>query len=336
MPLITKRREVLAVYAEAGRNQWVLPCFCTENLTTTEAILSATKSHGDTIGIANLPVIIAMTVQYSHRTQAAHYTHTRDWATGLRLFLADLAVLTAPGSPFADLRVMVHLDHVQFDDDRELLGWDLSPFSSIMFDASKVPFDENIARTKAFVREQGDNIVIEGACDEIVDATGALRSELTTPDHAARYKEETGVDLIVANLGTEHRALAKDLCYHGDAARKIKARVGPHLVLHGASSVPGDQIARLYTDGVCKVNLWTALERDSSPLLLADLVRHPARVTGSRTAQSLQQAGLLGPKVDVNEQASIEYFTTVHRQDIIFNAMKDNVSSYLAIWYQTR
>ncbi|MDW7659409.1 MAG: class II fructose-bisphosphate aldolase [Bacillota bacterium] len=335
MPLITKRQEVLAVYAEAGRNQWVLPCFCTENLTTTEAILSATKCHGEAIGIANLPVIIAMTVQYSHRTQAAHYTHTRHWATGLRLFLADLAVLTAPGSAFADLRVMVHLDHVQFDDDRELLGWDLSPFSSIMFDASKVPFDENIARTKAFVREQGNNIVIEGACDEIVDATGTLRSELTTPDHAARYKEETGVDLIVANLGTEHRALAKDLCYHGDSARKIKDRVGPHLVLHGASSVPGDQIASLYADGVCKVNLWTALERDSSPLLLDDLVRHPARVAGSRMAKSLQQSGLLGPKAAVDEQASIDYFTTVYRQDIIFNAMKNNVSSYLAIWYKT-
>lgn len=334
MPLITQRKDVLSIYTEAGRNRWVLPCFCTENLTTTEAILSAVSAYGAATGLDDLPIIIAMTVRYDHRTQAAYYTHTRQWATGLKLFLADLDVLTAPGAPFANLRVMIHLDHIQFDDDHELLGWDLSPFSSIMFDASKVPFDENIARTKAFVQEQGNNIVIEGACDEIVDATGAQRSELTTPEHAVRFQEETSVDLIVANLGTEHRALAKDLCYHQEAACRISERVGPRIVLHGASSVPGDQIARLYEDGVCKVNLWTALERDSTPLLLADLVQHAAQTAGSRVARSLQQAGLLGPKAGVNEPASIDYFTTVHRQDIVFQAMQAIVTDYLRLWYR--
>ena len=60
---------------------------------------------------------------------------------------------------------------------------------------------------------------------------------LTDPDAAERYYRATGVDLIVANLGTEHRADAATLRYHGELARKITRRIGPRLCLHGTSSV---------------------------------------------------------------------------------------------------
>ena len=334
MAIITDRQDVLAIYDEALQKGWVLPCFCTENLTTTEAILAAVKDYGDEQSIDDLPIIIAITTQYSHRTQAAFYTQTRQWDIGLKLFMADLQVLAGPGSPFSSLRVMIHLDHVQFDDDRDLLTWDMGQFSSIMFDASKVSFLENIRLTRQFVREQGLNIVVEGACDEIVDATGAEKSDLTTADHAEQFLRETGVDLIVANLGTEHRASAKDLSYHGDHARQIKAKIGARIVLHGASSVPGDQIARLIDDGVCKVNLWTALERDSSPALLKDMVEHASQVAGSAAAEKLKQAGLLGPAGQTGEKASLDYFTTAYRQTLVFNEMKKIIRYYLQLWYR--
>ena len=334
MAIITNKQEVLAIYAEAKNNQWVLPCFCTENLTTTEAILAATREYGESIGINNLPIIIAITAQYDHRTQAAYYTQTRQWDIGLKLFLADLKVLTDPGSPYSDLRVMIHLDHIQFDDDRDLLQWDMAPFASIMFDASQAPFAENIALTRDFVRKQGNNIVIEGACDEIVDATGTVKSEMTTAENAEYYCQMTGVDLIVANLGTEHRASASDLQYRGDIARKIKARIGTRIVLHGASSVPGDQIAHLIDDGVCKVNLWTALERDSSPVLLSDMVKHAAKIAGSALVEQLKQTGYLGSSCSSEEKLSIDYFTTTYRQAVVFAEMKRIITSYLQLWYR--
>ena len=334
MGIITKRDEVLAIYREAEKNKWVLPCFCTENLTTTEAILEAVREFGIKSKTVDLPIIIAITTQYSHRTQAAYYTHTRSWEIGLRLFMADLKVLTDPGSPYESLRVMIHLDHVQFDDDKELLTWDMGQFSSVMFDASKVSFDENIRLTKQFVEEQGMNIVVEGACDEIVDATGEEKSELTTAEHAKRFFEETGVDLIVANLGTEHRASAGNLQYKGDFARKIKGVLGTRIVLHGASSVQGNQIAHLIDDGVCKVNIWTALERDSSPALFSDMVTHACKVAGRQTVEPLIQDGFLGEKCATDDAASIAYFTTAYRQGIIFEEMKKIVSSYLELWYQ--
>ena len=83
--------------------------------------------------------------------------------------------------------------------------------------------------------------------------------------------------MAVANLGTEHRASAAELKYRGDLARQIKARVGARIVLHGCSSVTSDQIGDLFEDGICKVNIWTALERESAPPLImsANLWRRP-------------------------------------------------------------
>jgi fructose/tagatose bisphosphate aldolase len=334
MAIMTDRKQVLDIYGEAERNKWVLPCFCSENLTTTEAILAATKEYGDEKGNGNLPVIIAITCQYDHRTQAAYYTHTRRWDIGLKLFMQDLRILTDKGSPYENLRVMVHLDHTQFDDDKELLTWDMGAFSSIMFDASKAPFEENIKLTRQFVREQGAKIVVEGACDEIVDASGNAKSDLTTAEKAEQYFRETGVDLIVANLGTEHRASAKDLKYYGEYARKIKEKIGARIVLHGASSVPGDQIAHLMDDGVCKVNLWTALERDSSPALLKAMVENASKVAGKAMVENLKKAELLGFKCSSEEKASLGYFTTEYRQNIIFSEMKKIVDGYLRLWYR--
>jgi fructose/tagatose bisphosphate aldolase len=334
VPIITNRHQVLAIYAEAAQNGWVLPCFCSENLTTTEAVLAATLEHSRAIGRDDLPVIVAITNQYDHRTQSAYYTHTRRWDLGLRLFLADLQILARPDSPFGRLRIMIHLDHIQFDDDRELLHWDLSPFSSIMFDASKVPFADNIRLTREFVREHGSHIVVEGACDEIVDAGGTVRSELTTAEHAVAYMTGTGVDLIVANLGTEHRASGRDLMYHGERAREIKARIGNRIVLHGASSVLARQIAELFADGVCKVNIWTALERDAAPQLLCDMVENACKVAGPAPVNHLKAEGLLGVRCSADGKASLSHFTTVYRQDIIFAAMKNLVLKYFQLWYR--
>ena len=267
MPLVTLRNQVLDIYAEAASRGWVIPMLCTENLTTTEAILSAAKDYGDRIGMDDLPITVAITNLYSHRSQSTSYTHTRNWQVGLKLFLADVDVLTSPGSPFEKLRVMIHLDHIQPNLDLELLTWDFDLFSSIVFDASTEPFDRNMESTSRFVAQHGYEIVIEGACDEIVDAAGNETSNLTSPERAKEYVRKTGADFIVANLGTEHRASAAQLRYHGDLAREISARIGPKIVLHGCSSVTHDQIKNLFADGVCKVNIWTALERDSSPAL---------------------------------------------------------------------
>lgn len=337
MAIIRDCGQVKEEYTKAAAMGWVIPCFCSENLTTTEAILSAAKEYGDTVGIKDFPVTIAMTVQYDHRSQARFYTHTRKWDTGLKLFTSDVSILAEQEELFKDLHVMLHLDHVQHDADRDLLEeWDLSPYSSIMYDASALPFEENIAKTKSFVEKMKGRILIEGACDEIFDATGLTHNAITTPANARKYFEQTGVDLIVANLGTEHRASGKDLKYYSEAALAIKREIGSKIVLHGTSSVPNEQVAHLYQDGICKVNIWTCLERDSVPVLLEEMVKNAVAVGGSETVGMLQQENFLTSNFDLSKPALLSHFTTVYRQEIIFREMKKTVRNYLEMWYRVK
>jgi fructose/tagatose bisphosphate aldolase len=333
MPLILERQKVLDVYQEAAQKRWVIPTFNTENLTNTEAILAAALEYSQIINQPDLPVTIGITNQYSHRSQSVYYTHTRRWDIGLKLFLADIEVLTSKGSPYENLTVMIHLDHAQWDTDEPLLNWDMSKFSMIMYDASNLPFEENIRLTARFVMENGHKIVIEGACDEIMDATGDERSSLTTPEQAIKYLNQTKADFIVANLGTEHRASASDLKYHGDLARQISKLTGPKLVLHGASSVGNDQIRNLFNDGIAKVNIWTIMERDSSPVLFEDMVKNASNVIGKERTEAMIESGLLGENVIKSTKASLSHYTTAYRQDIIFGEMKKIVMEYFKLWY---
>ena len=229
--------------------------------------------------------------------------------------------------------MLTHFDHGQYDDDAADLAGDLSRFSSVMYDASAAPWEVNLARTAQFVATHGADVLVEGAADEIVDATGGVRGELTSPERAAEFVERTGVDMVVANLGTEHRAAAADLRYVPEAAQAISARIGPRLVLHGASSVPPEQLAGLFSDGVCKVNIWTILERDTSPELLREMVEHADAVAGPEAA-ALAAEGLLGPKAPVGGRPDIAYFTTAWRQEVVLEGMRRIVARYLDLWYR--
>jgi len=334
MPLVRDRQHVLDLYARAADRGWVVAAFNAENLTTTEAVLAAAAEHGRAIGQADLPIALAITNCYPERPQAIHYTHTGDWRIGIKLFLGDVEALTGPDSPFAALNVIAHLDHAQPTADRDLLAGDLGVFSSIMYDASMLPMAENIARTREFVKSTGGNIVVEGACDEIRQAGDSRSAPLTRPDEAATFLDQTGVDFLVVNLGTEHRSAAGDRKYHAERARQITEAVGPRLVLHGSSSLPPDAMRDLFADGIRKVNIWTALERDSSPALLREMVAHAAKVAGRNEASRLSDEGLLGPGADTDSPASISHFTTRYRQQIIFEQMKRIAIRYLRDLYR--
>lgn len=331
MPIITGRKNVLAIYEEAAKRGWVIPCLCSENLTTTEAILTAASEFATEKGYDRIPVTVAITNQYDHRSQSVFYTHTRRWDIGLKLFRASIDILA---EAFPNVDILIHLDHTQHDTDADLLESDLSMYSSVMYDASALPMEENIRKTREYVQLKGDELLIEGACDEIVDATGEARCEITDADKCERYMKETGVDIVVANLGTEHRASGQDLHYYYDAARAIQAKIGPRICLHGTSSVSNDQIGKLFNDGICKVNIWTALERDSSPALAEWIVKNFSKCAGPATEQKLINEGYLTESCKTGERSSLKHFTTAARQEIIFEEMKKITRGYLDLWYR--
>ncbi len=332
MPIILGKDQVVAVYSEAAARGWVVPTFCGENQTTIEAVLAACQARAVELG-TRVPVTIALTGRYAHRAQAVYYAGSRNPDTGFELFLGDCEVLARPGGDYPDVDVLTHFDHGQYDVDADRLAGDLSRFSSVMYDASAAPWAENLARTADFVAAHGSEVLVEGAADEVVDAGGGTHGELTSPERAEEFLARTGVDMVVANLGTEHRAAASDQRYHPEAARAISARIGPRLVLHGTSSVPVPQLATLFADGVCKVNIWTTLERDTSPQLLRAMLEHADGVAGPVAAE-LAADGLLGPAAPTGGKADIAYFTSAWRNEVVLAAMQRIVAGYLDLWYR--
>lgn len=329
MPLILERARVLEVMAEAQARGWVVPAFGVENQTTMEAVLAAAVERGRELSGAALPVILAVTNNYPPRAQTTYYTHSRSWRVGLNLFLSGAEALLDPASPYADVRVLLHLDHGQPDLDRELLegGWER--FSSIMFDASALRFEENVRATREFVERCGSRVVVEGACEEVGHGGG----HFSDPSVVEDFFQRTGVDWVVPNLGTEHRADSSALRYEKEAARAMNRRIGARLVLHGVSSVAPSVLGELSGDGICKANVWTALERDSAPVLLEAMTTYAGKVAGAAVAQRLQANGLLGAAAGTGAGADLAVFPTAWRQQIVFEEMKRIAATYLRAWF---
>ena len=104
--------------------------------------------------------------------------------------------------------------------------------------------------------------------------------------------------------------------------------------MHGTSSVTNEQVKELFSDGVCKVNIWTAMERDSSKILFYEMVKNASKVGGEEIVDTLISEGYLTEKCRTGEKINLEFFTTKYRQEIIFNQIKKIVNEYLTMWYR--
>ena len=148
------------------------------------------------------------------------------------------------------LDVVLHLDH---GEDFEVCKSCVDDgFSSVMIDASKLPFEENIAQTKRVVEYAHDRGVaveaelgkLAGVEDDVsVDEKDAL---FTNPEQAAEFVQRTGVDSLAIAIGTSHGAykFKGDPKLDFERLEKITKLIpGFPIVLHGASSVPKELVA---------------------------------------------------------------------------------------------
>jgi fructose-bisphosphate aldolase class II len=251
---------------------------------------------------------------------------------GTRLMLSDLDAFMGQGSPYRKLRVMPHLDHAFPWLDGDVMRVFADRFASIMCDASERPFDENIRLTADYVEQARGRVVVEGAVDEIYEAgSGGHRNELTTVEQAQRFLSKTGVDIIVPNVGTEHRATAGVAAYMGDRARQIGAAVGKIMCLHGASSLRSEDLAGLPADGFVKVNVYTTLAVRGGQAVARHVITNVGRILGRAELQDLTARRVLGeaalspghgiggspPKPELN------YLANPLRRDAWFQAVKN-------------
>lgn len=154
----------------------------------------------------------------------------------------------------------VHLDHGATIETIHLalrLG-----FTSVMFDGSKYPLEENIARTRevvALAREYGADV--EAEIGRVGGAEGDYKSVdvlVTSVEEAKRFVEETGVDALAVAIGTAHGNYRTQPELRIDRLKEIAAVVSCPLVLHGGTGLTEQDFHDCLQNGIQKINIATA------------------------------------------------------------------------------
>ena len=154
----------------------------------------------------------------------------------------------------------VHLDHGSTLETIKLalkLG-----FTSVMFDGSKYPLEENIRRTREVVKlahEQG--AAVEAEIGRVGGAEGDYKSVdvlVTSVDEAKRFAEETEVDALAVAIGTAHGNYTVQPQLRIDRLKEIFDAVQTPLVLHGGTGLTEDDFRNCIAGGIKKINIATA------------------------------------------------------------------------------
>ena len=220
--------------AKAGG--YAVPAFNAENMEMAQAIVAAAEE-------AASPVLIqttSPTVKYFKPTM----THA---------IVEELA-------KNASVPVALHLDHCSsFDDVMIAIR---AGYTSVMFDGSKLPFEENARISKKVVEvahPMGVTVEAELGCVGGKEDNVSSADIYTDVDEAKEFAEFTGVDLLAIAIGTAHGFYKGEPKLDFDRIAAIRDVVGAPLVLHGGSGVPEESVKRAISLGMAKVNFATEL-----------------------------------------------------------------------------
>jgi ketose-bisphosphate aldolase len=255
MSIVTNKE--LLDRAKAGH--YAVAAFNTNNMEYTQASLEAAVE-------LNAPVIV----------QAAK--SEIDYMNGYA-FVAMLKALAEK----LPIPVGIHLDHgPSFDEAVRCLRYG---FTSVMYDGSALPLEENIANTKKVVAAaHACGVSVEGEIGVIgqaVDGPEGLKNDrvgLADPDHCEQFVKETGVDCFAAAIGNAHGLYTREPELRFDLLREIEKRTDIPLVLHGGTGIPEDDIRKAITMGVSKINYSTVMRKGCIETLTETLNASPGEL----------------------------------------------------------
>lgn len=250
----------------------------------TAAFNVVTLEHAEAIAAAaeqtGLPAILAV----SHNAVRYH-------GSLAPLSAACAAVAAGSGAPLA-----LHLDHVE-DAGLAAAAADAG-YSSVMFDASRLPHARNVAetaRTAAALHAQG--LWVEAELGEIGGKDGVHSATARTdPAEAAEYVRRTGVDALAVAVGSSHAMTEQRAALDHALIAELRDAVPVPLVLHGSSGVADSGLARAVACGMRKINVGTQLNVAFTAGARAHLADHhdPRRWLGpAREAVTAAAARLL-------------------------------------------
>lgn len=154
--------------------------------------------------------------------------------------------------------VVLHLDHgASLDQIRQAISLG---FSSVMFDASRLPLPENIAMTQqAVALAEKAGVSIEAEIGH-VPANDREPTPYSDPDEVEQFVRETAVDALAVAVGTAHGFYRTPPKISVEIASEIGKRVSVPLVLHGGSDTPLDKVRAVIGAGMAKVNVATEFQ----------------------------------------------------------------------------
>ena len=318
MPIITTRKESLKIVNKVIENNASMAIFCTASHWNTEAILLAAKKLCDKYQIESVPLSIAMTFNYPYMPQAQRVTHCKNAKLGFQSIMEHLHLLCdSPDSPYRNIVALPHLDHA----DPERDGWALTEgtkyLASAMFDAQRYPAVKNMAMTRDYVEKYGRDIMIEGIMEELVVADKHAKSENSSTDgyleKADVYVKTTGIDFLVADLGTEQQTSSSGgVKYLKERASGLTSILGRKmLVLHGTSSLNTNQMLNLPEDGVVRVNMWTKIAREAGKYATCNLFKRADSVF-SNDFEAIESNKYLMDSIDKASDMMLEILETLN------------------------
>lgn len=212
--------------------------------------------------------------------------------------LLPLARAAVTAAERATVPVALHLDHVQSDD---LLRQAADAgFSSVMYDASRLPYTRNLAATSAaaaWAHAQG--LWIEAELGEVGGKNGAPPLDAhapgarTDPAEAHAFVADSGVDALAVAVGNAHAMTERTAALDHDLIKRLAGALDVPLVLHGSSGVPDGELTAAVTGGIAKVNVGTALNIAMTAAIRDFLAAHPEAVD-SRKYLSVGREAMVG------------------------------------------
>lgn len=225
---------------KAHEGHYAVGQFNINNLEWTKEILLAAQE-------SNSPVILGVS------EGAGKYMTGYKTVAAMVSAMVDSLEITVP--------VALHLDHGSFDGAKACIE---AGFSSIMFDGSHYPIEENIAKSKEII-DYAHSKGISVECE--VGGIGGEEDGVTSAGEKADPQEcktiaDLGCDFLAAGIGNIHGKYPADWAgLDFDVLAKIQEVTnGKPLVLHGGSGIPRDQIAKAISLGVSKINVNTELQ----------------------------------------------------------------------------
>ena len=266
-----------------------------------EVILDAAKS-GRGVGAFNVIQVehASALIAGAEQAGAAVILQISENAVKYHGGLKPIGVATLAAAAASSVPVVVHLDHAM---DRDLVTEAVSlGFTSVMYDASRLEYAENVAATAevtGFCHDHG--VFVEAELGEVggkdgVHAPGAR----TRPGEAVAFVEATGVDALAVAVGSSHAMTERTAQLDFELIAALRAAVPVPLVLHGSSGVADADLTRAVEAGVTKVNIATHLNTVFTGVVRRILADQPALVDTrkylgpARDAVAAEVARLLG------------------------------------------